>query len=524
MAKKTTRTPSSDTLCAVVSPRSVGAHSLFATPEPLGSANVDQVCSEARDVQATVRELSNLGFEVTGFSEATVSISGSAKLFEKVFNVKLGVEKTESIAGQSTDFLAAEGRSAAEALAAPGDLGDLIEGVALAIPPTFFAGESPLPPVIESPPAPYRYFFAPNEIAMLLRAARVHRVGTTGSGIHVAMPDSGFYRHPFYSWYGYRSTAALLGAGATGAASDSVGHGTGEAANVFAAAPDANLVPVKMGDAVDSFRQARQWTRPANDKTHIITNSWGWDIDRGAITWATLPAYFKALAAEIQLAINAGIVVCFSAGNGHFAFPASMPDVIAVGGVHVNYPGLGLEASSYSSSFVSKIFPGRRVPDVCGLVGKAVTHTGNKFAPSLMLPVEKGSQLDGVWPSTASDGWGLFSGTSAACPQVAGVAALMLERTPTLTPAEVKQKLISTARDVSAGSSAMGDAAGAGPDLATGAGLVDAKWAWIQAFGTMATEFFAAPAERQLSLLQGGHIPQLPPGFMTDLMESLRTR
>ena len=64
---------------------------------------------------------------------------------------------------------------------------------------------------------------------------------------------------------------------------------------------------------------------------------------------------------------------------------------------------------------------------------------------------------------------------SAACPQVAGVVALLLERDPTLLPADVKQELVGSARDVTTGTTATGDAAGPGPDAATGAGLVDAK-------------------------------------------------
>ncbi len=71
-------------------------------------------------------------------------------------------------------------------------------------------------------------------------------------------------------------------------------------------------------------------------------------------------------------------------------------------------------------------------------------------------------------------GWGIFSGTSAAAPQVAGVVATLLQIDPTLTPNDVKQILQLTAKDVVNGQSAHGDPAGPGPDAATGAGLVDA--------------------------------------------------
>ena len=50
-----------------------------------------------------------------------------------------------------------------------------------------------------------------------------------------------------------------------------------------------------------------------------------------------------------------------------------------------------------------------------------------------------------------NDGWAAFSGTSASCPQVAGVCALIKQACPRLTPAEVKDILMRTARDVTAG-------------------------------------------------------------------------
>ncbi|MBI2381359.1 MAG: S8 family serine peptidase [Gammaproteobacteria bacterium] len=449
--------------------------------------------------------------------EATFTISGDKKLFQDVLGKKLRKEKTKLGPDLETEFFTSAEDGAV--LSAPGDLSRIIEGIALTRPPEFFAGPSPIPPLAPIHQNAYRYLFVPDEVAVLLRATRTHRTGGTGMGIKVAMCDTGFYRHPFYSEHGYRVLATQLAAGAVNSATDDVGHGTGEAANIFALAPDVQLIPIKMGDPIDAIKKAR------NSGAKVITNSWGYSVDVGAITWATLDPYLKALAQEIQLAINAGVTVCFAAGNGHYAFPASMPSVVAVGGVHVNYPGLDFEASSYASSFASKIFPGRAVPDVCGLTGKKVNINGGK-APSLMLPVQPSCQLDGIDPSTGanSEGWGLFSGTSAACPQVAGVCALMLEKNAGLTPAQVKTNLMKSARDVKAGQTAMGTPAGAGPDLATGAGLVDAKWAYLISMGSMAARFLEATREEKALLLQSGQVPDLPADFVDDLIETLRSR
>jgi subtilisin family serine protease len=362
-------------------------------------------------------------------------------------------------------------------------------------------------------------------VALLLRATRIHRSGTTGRGVVVAMIDTGHYRHPFFNEHGYRLLPTLLGPGASDPSSDLSGHGTGESANIFAAAPDIQLRPIKdAGDPVGAFNVAVAST----PKPQVISNSWGYNID---FPGATLNPYLKALEAAIANAVASNIVVCFSAGNGHQAFPASHPDVIAVGGVHVNYPGLDFEASSYASSFVSNLYPGRAVPDVCGLTGKRVTIGGAGLAPSLLLPVQPGSALDNIAPPTgaAADGWGLFSGTSAACPQVAGVVALLLEKDPTLTPAKVKEILSKSARDVTAGTTANGGIAGPGPDAATGAGLVDAKWAWIVTMGDVAAhsfEMLLAAQAQPVALLNGGNGKgvHFNSEMMSDLMATLRSR
>ena len=113
-------------------------------------------------------------------------------------------------------------------------------------------------------------------------------------------------------------------------------------------------------------------------------------------------------------------------------------------------------------------------------------------AQSIMLPVPEGSILDtslsgGSHPNgdetPGNDGWAAFSGTSASCPQIAGVCALILQACPRLTPAEVREILMTTARDVTTGTNHpnFGIAAVVGPDAATGNGLVDAHKAVLVA-------------------------------------------
>ena len=99
-----------------------------------------------------------------------------------------------------------------------------------------------------------------------------------------------------------------------------------------------------------------------------------------------------------------------------------------------------------------------------------------------MLPLPASSDIDtgnagGTHPNgdeTASnDGWAAFSGTSAACPQIAGAAALIKQACGSLSPFKVRDILMKSARDVTTGTNAHGNTATTGPDTATGDGLVD---------------------------------------------------
>src|SRR5262249_29435730 len=157
----------------------------------------------------------------------------------------------------------------------------------------------------------------------------------------------------------------------------------------------------------------------------VISCSWGFHLPGVTV----LPLPLVPLRLRILATVAAGVTVVFSAGNGHVAFPAMMPEVIAAGGVFVDQAA-NMRASSYASSFSSLTFPGRRVPDFCGLVGMP------PHAMYIMLPIPAGSNIDtsfGGTPfpnkdeTTTNDAWGVFSGTSAAAPQVAGVCALLLQ-------------------------------------------------------------------------------------------------
>jgi hypothetical protein len=125
---------------------------------------------------------------------------------------------------------------------------------------------------------------------------------------------------------------------------------------------------------------------------------------------------------------------------------AALSSVVAVGAVDVHDPGLDT-VEAFSSHGPSRIdFPTpelRAKPDLVAFDGVAISNAGGfPFCPPFCA----------------------FFGTSAAAPHSAGVAALLLDQDPTLTPAEVQAALTGGAVDIGA----------LGFDEASGFGRLDA--------------------------------------------------
>lgn len=465
--------------------------SMFAQDTVLEPDTIDDFKPPAGQARRAATALESLGMIVRHIG--TYSISGEAprERWEEVFSTQVEQqERPLSEAHPELGQVTYLSHIADVPFTLPPELEPLIDRAYPQLPPIFF--ESPLPPRVD-----YHHLRVPADVGLVLRAPRVHEANVTGRGVLVAMPDTGFYRHPFYAWHGYNYQRTLA-PDATKIEEDAVGHGTAEAANIFATARDVDFVGIKMGgNATLAFKTASD-LYPA-----VMTNSWGYDL-RGL---NSLPNFLKPLeAAVIEAVRRRGIAVCFSAGNGHIAFPAMMPDVIAVGGVFAKETLSGddfnLEASNYASSFDSLIYPGRHVPDVCGLVGMQPRGI------YIMLPVEPGDSIDaglggGAFPNgdeTADDdGWAVISGTSASSPQIAGVCALLKEVQPGLSPSVIKSILKASARDVKVGNSnpqSEGQPAGEGHDGATGAGLVDAYVAYTLARSVTPRNIFTVPPPR----------------------------
>jgi hypothetical protein len=319
-------------------------------------------------------------------------------------------------------------------------------------PPAYFGTPAAVPPT------PAYHHLQEAQIRRLLNVPK----NAGGAGIRVAVVDTGFYPHPYYAAKGYRLTPRPT-AISPNPEQDENGHGTAIALNVFAVAPGCEVLGIQKTDVVDALEEAA-------DSADVISCSWGWSFEQS----------FSVVEKTVQAIVAEGKIVLFAAGNGQQSWPATMPEVIAVGGVYADETN-ALEASSYASGFVSSLYPQRRVPDVSGLCGQGPRGI------YIVMPCPPRSQMDADYggapfpdrdTTTVDDGWMAASGTSSATPQVAGVVALMLEKArangKTLDTAGARSILEQTSRPVTSGRNAFGFPAVGHPNVAVGYGLVDA--------------------------------------------------
>ncbi|MEU4395440.1 S8 family serine peptidase [Kribbella sp. NPDC023855] len=240
---------------------------------------------------------------------------------------------------------------------------------------------------------------------------------TTGSQL-VAVLDTGVDAgHPDLAGHlvaGYNATSPNRGP------IDDNGHGTMTLGIIAAAANNgigvagvgwnAKAMPVKVLDSEGSGYDVD------------IAEGISWAVDHGAkVINMSLggPGENAVLAATIQNALDRGVVVVAAAGNDGNnvpSYPAAYPGVIAVGAT--NAAGVLTDFSSYGDH-VDIAAPGT---DILTTGARNLTEPG-------YLP---------YWWCT---------GTSCSAPIVAGVAALMKNKWPTFTPAQVEQRLKVLSRD-----------------------------------------------------------------------------
>ncbi|MBR1469820.1 MAG: S8 family serine peptidase [Prevotella sp.] len=181
--------------------------------------------------------------------------------------------------------------------------------------------------------------------------------------------------------------------------------------HIAGVAPDATIVSISnLMDTTTNSRLKRAdgiiWAY--QNGVDIISNSWGSATHHDAIENAIRDAFRYGRQGK-------GCIIVFSSGNGslnNVGYPANCNDtILAVGAI--NEAGMRVTSSNYGDK-IDLVAPG-----------------------------------DFILSTLPNDRVGPRTGTSMACPHVAGVAALILERNPELTVTEVNHIINSNAKKIS---------------------------------------------------------------------------
>jgi subtilisin len=229
----------------------------------------------------------------------------------------------------------------------------------------------------------------------------------TGKGVTVAVIDSGIdTTHPELSGRVVESVEARLDGKRVvfdpSDAGDSAGHGTACAGIIAGIAPDARFCSIKvlgaggLGDG-HAFLAGLEWA--INRRFKVINLSLG----------TTKPQFFAPLHDLLDRAYQAGCIVVAAANN--------LPQP--------SFP------SVFSSSLISVIKSNEKDP----------LKFGFEFGEIIELTAP-GVNVRAAWPG---GGHKNLTGNSFACPHIAGIVALLLEKDPTLTPFHVKSALFAVA-------------------------------------------------------------------------------
>ena len=305
------------------------------------------------------------------------------------------------------------------------------------------------------PPAVVRLLL--NESLPLLHVPPVWLLGLTGSGVRVAIVDTGIdAAHPDIATR-VMATADLTGRG-TG---DDVGHGThvagiiGGAGAVYrGVAPGAGLVIAKAlsagGGTEDTVLAAMSWASRQN--VQVMNLSLG---GPGSPT-SPLAREVDALAAE-------GILVCVAAGNagpaaGTITSPGDARGALTVGATDKT------GALAFYSSRGPVLGARYRKPDLLAIGGGVAGAAGCTYVTGVASARATVLASD---PCVVPPRYVRMSGTSMAAPHVSGICALLVEAAgpgdPVGRARRIRRALIGSARVVP----------GTTKDQ-SGAGLVDA--------------------------------------------------
>lgn len=294
----------------------------------------------------------------------------------------------------------------------------------------------------------------------VIGADQLHRRGITGAGVAVAILDSGLWEHPSLALDTQHRDRVIGRYDAikdrTGSeVFDESGHGTHMTSvlahsgrvikegrhdgSYMGIAPDARIVAVKafnkagQGDFLDIVRGI-QWVVDNREKLGIRV------LNLSFSARPRWPYWLDPINQAVMRAWQAGITVVAAAGNEGpdqmtIGSPGNLPYLITVGAITDSWT------------------PENRIDDYIPDFSSRGPTPSAHIKPDLVAPgghiagiTRPGSTLTEEHPDyVLSSGEFVMTGTSQAAALVSGIAALLLQLEPDLSPDDVKCKLISSA-------------------------------------------------------------------------------
>lgn len=276
-----------------------------------------------------------------------------------------------------------------------------------------------------------------------LKVKDVHDQGITGSGIRVAVVDTGVAEHPDLNLAGGVNTCDVEPAEGYG---DGHWHGT-HVAGVIAAqqnrygvvgvAPGIQLFSVRVGRTrkMDDF----SFTNAAFESDLLEGLRWCLDHNIQVINMSLFAPQTPAVVAMLEALWQRGVVMIAPTGNrkrlanGQWEangvdFPARSPHVLGVGAVGRvgTYPPESWFRQAEVGARFSPNFPDYYVPGFCR-TGEGLDFLAPGVSILSTIPPGLGGRGAGAQALTGYTTW---MGTSQASPFVAGLAALILEAHP----------------------------------------------------------------------------------------------
>ncbi|HET6815706.1 MAG TPA: S8 family peptidase [Mycobacteriales bacterium] len=315
----------------------------------------------------------------------------------------------------------------------------------------------------------------------VVRATKTWGTGDTGAGTAVAVIDTGINTTGDLAGQVVRAVDFT----SDGDNLDHYGHGTfvggliagtgaHSSGSIMGVAPGTSLVSLKISGAdgatdVTLVLEALEWVKDYASTYNIrVVNL--------SLGFASQQSYLvDPLDYAVEKLWNSGVVVVTAAGNGGstgpILAPGNDPFVVTVGAINDRTTVTSSDDYLASFSSVGPTADALAKPDVLA-PGRSVVSSRSP-----------GSTVDLANPtSEIGDVYARASGTSFSTAIVSGVAALILSRSPWLTPNQVKLRLMSTARALPGGNTP-----------GTGAGVVDAFGATMST-STASANVSAVPA------------------------------